>query len=168
MATSPCTIVAETCKRAGERRSWSFDWTLAFANRWAANQAYPAATRVRPSSLYKQTGYEYESSGGQSSGLFEPSWGKTLGQVNTRDDGSIGWTARALSYDSLAERIDSVTLTAAAGVTLHPLSLIDQPGKQQTPFEVSGGTAGEIYDILIVVSTTAGRIYEALLRLEVE
>jgi hypothetical protein len=170
-----CVLVQEVCIRAGERKPWAFDWTLRFANKWRANAPYPATTRIRPSTLEDQVGYEFESSGGQSDGLLEPRWkkgGVLNGTVDTqfsKPDGSILWTPRELSYASLIERIDDVEYEVPAGISLDEDDIIDEPGMQATPFVVyNAQETDEQLDIVCRVTTTLGHKYDAILRVTVD
>lgn len=150
-----CEIVHEVCKRAGERVSFDpIELVGALARRRLPNQPYALGVRARPNDR-PATGFEYESSGGQSDGKAEPRWPMVLGA--TVLDGSITWTCVALSNASLIWRINGVTYTVPTGITLHEQTFVDEPGAQQIPIEVSGGAAGQTYDIIVRVQlTTAG------------
>jgi hypothetical protein len=165
-----CEIVQLGCKRAGERKVFpAFELVNVFSRVWIADHPFAAGVRIRPAAR-QPTGFEYESSGGQSSGREPKRWPTVLGA--TVVDGSITWTAVAQSYNGLLYRIESVTYTVPAGVTLHEQTIIDAPGAQQVPIEVSGGTADKQYDIVAKVqATTVGAsapLYELVLRLDVE
>lgn len=148
-----CEVIHEVCKRAGERSAFDpIELVDALARKWLANQPYAAGVRVRPAAR-PGTGFEYESSGGQSNGKKEPAWPTVLGQSVL--DGSITWTCVALSHASLIWRIAGVTYEAPIGITNHAQPYLDEPGAQQIPIEVSGGTAGETYDLIVSVQCTA-------------
>ncbi len=164
-----CEIVQEVCKRAGERKAFpAFDWVDVFARRWIAKQPFGNGVAVRPANR-PATGLEYVSSGGVTAAR-EPKWPTTTG--GTVMDGSITWTARAITYDSLIYRIDDVEYDVPEGITLHEQDFIDEPAAQQVPLEVSGGTEGETYDIVVRVQCTAAGLSaplrEAVLRVTID
>lgn len=151
---------------AGEALPFEFDWTHEFANRWSANRAYAASSRLRPSTPELQTGFEYESSGGQS-GPNEPEWPQVEGLPV--DDGSITWTARALSNASLRERIQSATWPEVTNFTIDTETEIDEPGRQLTSAQISSETESATRrEIRCEVSTTGSNIYVGILKMKVE
>jgi len=161
-----CVTTVEACQASGEKRPYAFNWTLQLARRWTANTPYALNTAVRPSSEALQTGFEYESSGGQSSGKKEPKWPTTLGGTVT--DGSITWTAVALSDDSLLEQIASSTWDVSTPLIGSSETTIDTPGQQATGIELSGGVAGTTYTVVNEIVTTAGAEYWARLELTID
>lgn len=141
------------CLGVGERLDYYFNWTLDFAKRWEANYGFGIGAKIRPATEEGQTGFEYESSGGQS-GPEEPEWPRVLG--GTVEDGSITWTARALSNDGLLERIDTVEWPAVDGFTITPITPIDEPGRQITGALITADTAfNGRRNIVAEVTTTA-------------
>lgn len=168
---SECLIVLERCQRAGEVRDYGFNWTQFLANRWSKDTPFATGDRVRPSTLDKQNGFEYVASGGQSNGKKEPAWPRppaieTAGA--THDDGSLVWTAAALSFASLNERVDTSTwIPPADGPTVVDDTVTDSPGQQQTACLVTGGAVGQTYDIVNEIVTTDGREYHGILRLTI-
>lgn len=161
------TRIFDDCILAGEALDFPINWTLEFANLWEADQGFSSASRVRPSTPDGQTGFEYESSGGQSDGDTEPAWPTTIGE--TVVDGSITWTTRALSNGSLRERIASFTVPAVSGFTITPDSAIDEPGRQITMAQISAAAAiNGKRSIRFEVTTTAGNEYVGIIRLKVE
>lgn len=161
------TKIFDDCILSGEALEFSINWTIEFANLWEPNQAYTAAVRVRPATAAGQTGFEYESSGGQSDGDTEPEWPAVLN--DTVVDGSITWTARALSNASLRERISSFTVPAVTGFTIVEGTAIDEPGRQITPAQISASAAlNGKRSIRYEVTTTDGNEYVGIIRLKVE
>lgn len=172
-ATSPiCNIVFERCKTPGAVRIWGFVWTFEFTRRWQPNMGYPSGVAVRPNTR-AQTGLEYVSSGGVSRGISarqpiekaEPQWPMSGG---TAPDGSILWTPQPISYDSLEERIQSEVWTPPSGINVDGLDHLDEPGRQISAARVSGGAKGQVYDILLRVTTTVGQVREAILRVTID
>jgi hypothetical protein len=162
------TRIFDDCILAGETLEFPINWTMEFSNRWEPNQGYAASARVRPSTLEGQTGREYESGGGQSDGDTEPDWA-SIGLGETLVDGSITWTARALSNNSLRERISSATWPDVAGFTISNEAIIDEPGGQITSAQIGAAAAlNGKRSIKVEVTTTAGNEYVGIIRLKVE
>ena len=166
-----CEVTFTACKRASESKPFGFRWTDRVARLWQPDYPYAAGVRVRPSTANARTGFEYESSGGQSKGTKGPSakdpkWPAALG--GTVVDGSITWTAVPLSYSGLLERIVSVSWPAVAGLTIVPRAVTDEPGLQETLADFSGGIAGTTYTVTCSVTTSANNVYTAVLELQVE
>lgn len=166
-----CRIVKKVCKTEDETKRWSFDyagfnqesgeWGF-LARVWSPGMISAADLTIRPS---LPTGYEYVSSGGQS-GQTEPRWPKTLG--GTVVDGSVTWTAQAISNDSLVTFISVSEWGADTGITADSETLVATDGVQVTTIFVSGGTAGELYDVSNVVTLDDGSVEESVLRVSVE
>lgn len=161
-----CVFTAEECKGTGEKVPYAFNWTLQLARKWSANKPFAADVRIRPSSEGLQTGFEYESSGGQSNGSFEPRWPTRLG--GTVRDGSITWTAVALSVDSLLETISTSDWDVPTGLTPSAAATTATAGEQATEIAIAGGTPGEVYEVINEIVTSAGNEYNAVLELTIE
>lgn len=166
-----CRIVKKVCKTEGETKPWGFDYagfdadsgTWGFLARvWAPGVAYESEVCVRPSS---PTGFEYSSSGGQS-GATEPRWPKLAGGTVT--DGSITWTAQAISNDSLIATIAVSAWSAETGVTITDETLTNTNGVQITSMQVSAGAIGQQYEVSNVVTMSDGSVEESILLLSVE
>lgn len=154
------------CFIAGENLPHAFDWTEEFSIRWNANSPYMVGACVRPSTLERQTGFEYVSSGGQS-GAEEPEWPTTLGAEVV--DGSITWTAAELSFFSLRERVSSDTWPAVSGFTIDPATPIDEPGRQITHANIGSESVANVrVPIRCEVLTTAGNDYVGVIKMKVE
>jgi hypothetical protein len=158
-----CLQVLKVCKTAGERQDYAFDLTAEFSKLWEADHPYAAAAVVRPS---VGTGLEYVSSGGQSNGEIEPEWPTPAGE--TVEDGSITWTAQALSALGLKHHIVDCTWTAPDGITASDQVETDDPGLQEIRIWVSGGTVGESYVITALVETNLGALFECRLIVSIE
>lgn len=158
------TRVFSSCLIAGETLPFQFDWTPEFAVYWAAVSSFPALSVARP--LTGGTGLEYLSGGGQS-GEDEPTWPDTIG--GTVDDGSITWTAQALSNASLRERISTATWPAVTGFTISSVTVTDEPGRQLTTAKISAAAAISVRrNIRVELTTTQGNEYVGILRMKVE
>jgi hypothetical protein len=160
-----CVYTVEKCQKAGENRPYGFDWTVFLANRWRANTPFAVDDRVRPTTELKHTGFEYASSGGQSNGKKEPSWPKTLSA--TVLDGSIRWTAVAMSTDGLLETIVTSTWTVPGAVTDTTDAVVNEAGRQATSVFLASATPGE-YEIVNEIVTSSGAEYQAVITLTIE
>jgi hypothetical protein len=160
-----CVYTVEKCQKAGENRPYGFDWTVFLANRWRANTPFAVGDRVRPTTELKHTGFEYASSGGQSNGKKEPSWPKVL--AGTVLDGSIRWTAVAMSTDGLLETIVTSTWTVPGAVTDTTDAVASEAGRQATSVFLASATPGE-YEIVNEIVTSSGAEYQAVITLTIE
>lgn len=158
--------VFSACLLAGEALPFQFNWTRELANLWAADTGFAALAVVRPRAAERQTGFEYASSGGQT-GPEEPQWPTTLG--GTVQDGSITWTAQALSNGSLRERIADVDWPAVTDFTITPALFVDEPGRQLSAAQISSALViPERRPIRCEMTTTAGNDYVGIIRMKVE
>ena len=108
-----CTVVRSECLRIGDTVPVVLDFSQVAANTWRRAALYDANARVRPS---KDSGFEFEASAAGQSGAREPRWPNTLGATVT--DGSITWTAKAVSTASLVKTLASVTWTVPSSFTV--------------------------------------------------
>lgn len=167
-----CRIVSKVCKTSGESKLWGFDYVrdpdtgeLGFlAKGWRPGQLYPINDVVLPNRKF--AGLQMKSSGGQS-GVKEPLWPTTAG--GTVSDGSITWTAEALSNDSL---LATITLSAwavdpLAGLTLSADDMINTNGSQRTWLLVAGGVAGRKYEVKNTITLSNGAVEESALLVEI-
>lgn len=160
-----CIATLKACQGSEARLDYALDLTERFSIPRLPNFPFAAGARVRP--VEGGTGWQYQSSGGVTNGDdFEPQWPTEDG--GTIADGSLIWTAEDITFDSLRYRIDSVTWTAPDGITLSDESIIDQPAMQEVRVTVEGGTAGQKYRIVGVVTTTTGLEYEVRIELRVK
>ena len=120
---------------------------------------------VRPAG--DATGFEYISSGGQTAAE-EPGWSRAFG--GSAVDGSIVWTAQAVSLNSLIDGIDTDSWSDSdpTGLTIEPQTPVDTAGLQLTSVIISGGVAGTVYTIENEVVTDLGYEYVARLILTIE
>jgi len=161
-----CVLTQEVCKGADETKPWGFNFALHFARKWAPNTPYANGVQIRPSAAFNQTGFGYTSNGGVSGANEPKKWSKILG--GTVIDGSITWTAVIMTVDSLLERIDTVTWTVPAPLTIAEDPFVDTPAEQSTSGHFGGGVEGTTYDAEVSVLTTENNTYEAILKVEVE
>lgn len=164
-----CVEIREGCKAADGKQPFGFNWAVFFARHRRPNHPYAALVAARPPDTDSQTGFEYVSNGGVTSAKDPITYPRsvTVGR-NTVVDGSLTWTARAISFDSLVERIDTVTWDVnSAPLTLTDELIIDEAGYQGTLATIEGGVKGRTYDIRVHVVTTLANHYDAILRLTI-
>jgi hypothetical protein len=166
-----CRILQKVCKTEGETKRWGFDYAgydpdsgaWGFLVRvWAPGVVYPSDVVVRPSF---PTGFQYSSNGGQS-GQVEPRW--PTAAAGTVTDGSVTWTCEAISNDSLDASIATSGWFSDTGITTDNDSLTNTGGAQIVAVDVSGGTAGQTYDITNTVTLSDGTVEESVIRVSVE
>lgn len=160
-----CVRVEEVCKAPSDIKEWGFDWSGETFRFWRAGTEYDAGVHVRPTIA---TGFEYVSSGaGQSNGKKEPKWPTTL--TGSVVDGSITWTAVALSTSGLFRTISTSTWTAEdSDISVGGASTINTAGTQFAGVEVSGGTDGNVRDAVNEVVFSDGIKLHAILRVTIE
>lgn len=135
-------------KRPYHTIDYGIDWTAFLAKHWQQGTSYAANDRVRPRT---PTGFEYEATTAGQSAAREPRWPTTL--ADTVADGSVIWTARALSTASLRTTVSTSSWTADSGVTLSG-AVVD--GQLATTL-VAGGTSGNRYSVLNRVTFANGQ-----------
>lgn len=120
----------------------NLDYTIDFerwlAEQWQAGTVVAAASFRRPK---MPTGFEYEATSAGQTGKREPIWPRILG--STISDGSVLWTCRPLSNNSLKAVLASATWTADPGITLGTATI---SGQRATVF-LSGGSDGTDYNV---------------------
>jgi hypothetical protein len=118
----------------------SLDYAIEFALHCARlrepNTDYALNTRVQP---HRPTGFQYVASGAGRSGTDQPRWPTTLGATVT--DGSVTWTAEAISTASLARTLSNATWTADSGLTVTGAAVV---GTRATCL-ISGPQLGQRY-----------------------
>ena len=161
-----CVEISKKCQHVEARLDYPFDWTRQFSRRWQRDYSYGMGIAVRPEG--EPTGFEYLCTSSGRTGAEEPAWPRVLG--GTVVDGSLTWTAQAISFDSLMERIasDSWTPGTPTGLLVEPEEPIDEPGLQKTSVVCSLGVDGELYVVENEVVTNLGLEYMARLELTIE
>lgn len=145
-------------KRSYHTIDYGIDWTAFLAKHWQQGTSYAANDRIRPRT---PTGFEYEATTAGQSAAREPRWPTTL--ADTVADGSVVWTARALSTASLQTTVSASTWTADPGLTLSGSQL---DGQLATTI-VAGGNSGQTYSIYNRATFANGQRAEAELMIPV-
>lgn len=156
--------ILEVGKTPTEIKDFGFSWARETFRFWRAGAEFGSGIRARPTVA---NGFEYQSSGGQSSGKKEPRWPTTLGA--TIVDGSITWTCVALSTDGLWRYIQTSTWTAEdAGIVVDSSAMYNTAGTQASTVKVSGGADGTVRDVVNEVTFNDGVKLQAILRVTIE
>jgi hypothetical protein len=139
------------------------DWHDYLANVRRLGSAYQVNDLVRPLRQFA-TGLQYRCTvAGITSGrkYSEIRWPTVVGGTVT--DGTVTWTAEALSNGSLRSTIASNTWPAVAGLTLSGAASLDL----RYVTRVAGGVSGTSYDIKHQVTLASGEDKEAVIVLPV-
>lgn len=120
---------------------------------------YALNTRVQPRS---PTGLQYNASTGGRTGAREPRWPTTVGGTVT--DGSVVWTAEAISSGSLKRTLSTATWSATTGVT------VGTPTNTSIDSTVliAGGVDGQTYEVVCVGTFSDGTDQVVVFDLAVE
>lgn len=145
-------------KRSFDEVPIEVDWHDFLARRRRAGTAYASADTIRPLRA-QATGLQYRcTTAGVTSGLPTDRirWPTTVGA--TVQDGSVVWTAEAMSTTSLRTTISSDDWPAVAGLTLGAESNSDL----RYQVLVAGGTSGQSYSVKHQVTLANGEDKEAV------
>jgi hypothetical protein len=166
-----CRVLQKVCKTESEVKRYGFDYagydaesgSWGFLVRtWSPGTVFPSPIKVRPS---LPTGLQYSSAGGQS-GQTEPRWPGTVGGTVT--DGSVTWTAEAISNDSLkATIVTSAWATDDSGITADNGALTNTNGAQIVAVDVSDGTSGQTYFVTNTVTLSDGTVEQSALEVAI-
>lgn len=138
----------------------TFDWHDYLANLRAPGAAVALNDVVRLRRL-EATGLEYKCTTAGVTGWRNLVWPGSVGQ--TLNDGSVVWTAQAVSSASLRTTITLSTFPTVSGVTYGTTSETDL----RYAIQVSGGTANRSYEIRHRVTLANTEQQEALAMLDV-
>ena len=138
-----CRPVGKECQAIGARLPLTVDWTEVCANRWTAGEVRAQDEVIRPEA---SNGAQYRivdaEDAGQSASE-EPAWAvnETIG--TTYPDGTVLWTAEAISNDSLARTIVTSTWDVVDGITIDDENFQSANGEQKTWAYFRGSVAGK-------------------------
>ena len=161
---TPSTPVVVASQIAGSELPYKFDLSSVGAQSWQANAFVKANTVLRPTTG-NETGFVYVNgaSDGQS-GAIEPAWATTL--AATVKDGSLTLTT-SVPPVSGQDTISSATWTQSNP----PDATLTISGMANDQFTVSanigGGTAGNVYTILVLATMASGVIWPVVLILTI-
>lgn len=149
-------------KRSADKVPVQFDWHDYLANQWVRGGEFQTGERIRGSRA-TSTGFEYEATTGGVSGRVRPVFPTTVGL--TVRDGSIVWTARAITTASLRATILTSLFPAVDGLTLSNQSDADLVHT----IYVAGGISWSTYEVpnRVTLSNAPGEIIEKVALLPV-
>jgi len=104
------------------------------------NTQYSSSTFVEP---MQATGFSYEATVAGRTAAIEPKWPRVVGA--TVKDGSLTWTCRAPTADSLQRQLTGATWTAADLTVGTPVN----DSVSSTAY-ISGGKLGQSYEVVAV------------------
>lgn len=151
-------------KRSGETVAIKVDWHDFLANQRQPGAIVASGAIVRPTRK-RATGLQYRcTTAGTTSG--QPTdrlrWPRT--SAATLTDGTVVWTAEAMTDASLRTTISANDWPAVAGLTFGAVSNADLV----YTLLVSGGTSGQTYDIEHEITCANGEKEEQIVRMAVE
>ena len=136
----------------GAKEKHGVDFTAKLTRFWFANRDFTTNIAVRP---LVSTGYQYRATTGGHSGAKEPLWPKTLAATVT--DGSVIWTAEAISTTSLTTTVASIpTWTVDTGLTASDTALNGQVA--EAVIDAASATDGVDYSVLVTATLSDGQI----------
>lgn len=150
------TTVHRRTKKPSERITYDVDFVRSIEAVWKGGRDYSSGEFVRPP---EANGHEYQCTTGGQSGSAEPVWPTDGGTVT---DGTVVWTDEGAGQQAVDD-IATTDVTADAGITLDSETVVGT----RALIPVSGGTAGQSYDINVKVTTSAGDEYVETLRITV-
>jgi hypothetical protein len=134
-------------KDPGETLDYAADFAGHCARIREPNTDYSTNTIVLP---VRATGLQYKCTTAGRTGTNEPRWPMTAAQTVT--DGSVVWTAEAITTGSLLRTLSSAAWSADTGVTVGSPSTA---GTKSTVL-ISGGTEGQDYDVICTGTCSDG------------
>lgn len=135
-------------KHPDATEDYGVDFTSYLARYRQAGTEYALTTRVR---VQSRPGFEYECTTAGQTAIREPIWPTTV--TATVTDGSVTWTCRALSTNSLKATIASVDWSAdSADITISSEST---DGQVATAF-LAGGEDGTDYTVTVTATLSNG------------
>jgi hypothetical protein len=138
-------------KDPGDKLDYPVNFERHLARQWEKWTDFTTGQKIRVYLNGQASGFEFEATtGGRTSGR-APTWPTTISA--TVADGSVTWTCRALSADSLKATISGVpTWTADTGITVSNQTII---GNRAIAY-LADGTDGEDYTVLVKATMTDG------------
>lgn len=160
-------IPATGRQRPGDALSWFFDFSNECFRFREPGRNYTADAVVRPPVA---TGYEYRATtGGQTAGSLDrptvPRWPTTIGGTVT--DGSVVWTAQALTSGGLARTVVAKSVESDGDLTVVSSTLVNQNDRQGISVLLTSAADGATLDCLVAATFSDGEKAELALRLSV-
>ena len=134
-------------KDPGETLEYEADFEEHCARYRKPNTDYSTNTIVLPRAA---TGFQYKATTGGRTAKGEPRWPLTA--AATVVDGSVTWTAEAITTGSLVRTLSSAAWSADTGITLAGAST----SGTKSNVLISGGTEGQDYDVVCTGTCSDG------------
>jgi hypothetical protein len=123
------------------------------ARKWSKWTDFAQGVRIRVYNATNAPGFEFEATTGGRSGGRPPAFHTADAAGETVSEGSIVWTARALSSDSLIRTIvGTPAWVADSGVTVANQAI----GGMVAVADISGGTDGQDYSVTVTATMSDG------------
>jgi hypothetical protein len=154
-----CIGIIERSQDPSEKLDYTVDFEHALTRFRLPDANYSAGVKVRSQLA---PGFQFSSSGGHTSNK-EPRWPTAIG--GTVQDGSITWTAEALTTASLTSTVSGTPAWTVdnAAITIGSPSIVGQAG---TAF-LSGGQDGQTFQALCTATMADGRIMVGVIKLSI-
>jgi hypothetical protein len=134
----------------GSNLNYEVDFTPALVNWHMRGVYYSSTARVRIPGI---PGHEFECTTAGQTGTRPVLWPKTLAATVT--DGSVTWTCRALSSDSLLDEVSGTpTWTVPTGITSSSTSVSDNVASGM--LAVASSLDDGDYEVIVTASLTGG------------
>lgn len=129
--------IPEFCQDPSDKLDYHVDFEEHLERIWEADTDYSIGVRIRPPTA---TGYEYEATTAGRSGMRPPRWPTSI--TSTVTDGSVTWTARAISTSSLKSTVSGTPAWSAdTGLTVSGETV---DGQRASAY-IAGGDDGQRY-----------------------
>lgn len=151
-------MIQEFTKHPGETLDYAADFTGHCVRFREPDTAYAQNVIVQPK---RGTGLQYKATTAGVTGTDEPRWPTTAAQTVT--DGSVVWTAEAVTTGSQIRTLSSAAWTASSGITVGSPSTLGT----RSVVLVSGGTDGQDYDLVCTGMCSDGTYPVVSLRVKV-
>ena len=154
-----CVGVIERKQDPADKLDYSVDFEAALTRFREPSTTYALNTVVRSRVA---PGLEYKATTAGRSGTIEPRW--PTAAAGTVTDGSVVWTAQAISTNSLTSTLASAAWTVDSGLT----SSGQAESWQRSTIHLSGGTDGQTYTVICTGTMVDGRKFTGIILLTVK
>lgn len=154
-------------QRPGESLTWLFDFSAECFRFREPGRLYELNDIVRPPVA---TGFEYKATtAGQTAGSLErpaePRWPTKAGETVT--DGSVVWTAQALTSGGLGRTVASRSVDTDADLTVVSSTIVNQNDRQAVSVQLAATVDEAVLDCLTRATFSDGETAELALRLTI-
>ena len=159
----------EVFQAVGEKIRYKIDWEDWLAMLWEHGRAYTVGEYVRPTLIVSgrpmlaPNGLQYRCTTGGGTAHAPPVWPRTV--AGTVTDGTVVWTAEAISSASLETTLSTSSWPAVTGLTLTGASTDGQTAS--VVVDTTSATSGVDYDLVNVATMADGQIRRGTIRIKV-